>query len=240
MSKKSKPDIDFEKVQRTSLDLDFDVINQFELTPTHKSFTELLFRRDTNIVFVDGPAGSAKTYCAAYTGLHLLRARFAEEMVYIRSIIESASRSMGALPGEVEDKFHPWIIPLKEKLEELLPAGKTSELFDIGVVKAIPVNYVRGLTFKESVVIVDEAQNLTFSELTTILTRFGSNCKMIVVGDSMQSDINGKSGFKPMYKLFDDEQAEESGVFCFKFTEADIMRSEMLKFLVSRLEQYKG
>ena len=238
MSKKIKPDIDFQKVQAASLDMDFKVVSEFELTPAHKSFTELLFRRDTNIVFVDGPAGSAKTYCAAYTGLHLLRARFAEEMVYIRSIIESASRSMGALPGEVEDKFHPWIIPLKEKLDELLPAGVSSNLFDRGIVKAIPVNYVRGLTFKNSVVIVDEAQNLTFSELTTILTRFGDNCKMIVVGDTLQSDINGKSGFKPMYKLFDDSVAEDNGVYCFKFTEADIMRSEMLKFIVSRLEDY--
>ena len=238
MSKKTKPDIDFEKVQADSLDLDFKVISEFELTPAHKSFTELLFRRETNIVFVDGPAGSAKTYCAAYSGLHMLRARFAEELVYIRSIIESASRSMGALPGEVEDKFSPWIIPLKEKLDELLAPGVSRYLFDRGIVKAIPVNYVRGLTFKNSVVIVDEAQNLTFSELTTILTRFGTNCKMIVVGDTLQSDINGKSGFKPMYKLFDDEQAEENGVYCFKFTEADIMRSEMLKFIVSRLEEY--
>ena len=238
MSKKTKPDIDFEKVQADSLDLDFKVISEFELTPAHKSFTELLFRRDTNIVFVDGPAGSAKTYCAAYSGLHMLRARFAEELVYIRSIIESASRSMGALPGEVEDKFSPWIIPLKEKLDELLAPGVSRYLFDRGIVKAIPVNYVRGLTFKNSVVIVDEAQNLTFSELTTILTRFGSNCKMIVVGDTLQSDINGKSGFKPMYKLFDDARAEENGVYCFKFTEADIMRSEMLKFIVSRLEEY--
>ena len=238
MSKKTKPDIDFEKVQADSLDLDFKVISEFELTPAHKSFTELLFRRETNIVFVDGPAGSAKTYCAAYSGLHMLRARFAEELVYIRSLIESASRSMGALPGEVEDKFSPWIIPLKEKLDELLAPGVSRYLFDRGIVKAIPVNYVRGLTFKNSVVIVDEAQNLTFSELTTILTRFGTNCKMIVVGDTLQSDINGKSGFKPMYKLFDDEQAEENGVYCFKFTEADIMRSEMLKFIVSRLEEY--
>ena len=238
MSKKNKPDIDFEKVQADSLDLDFKVISQFELTPAHKSFTELLFQRDTNIVFVDGPAGSAKTYCAAYSGLHMLRARFATEMVYIRSIIESASRSMGALPGEVEDKFSPWIIPLKEKLDELLAPGVSRYLFDRGIVKAIPVNYVRGLTFKDSVVIVDEAQNLTFSELTTILTRFGTNCKMIVVGDTLQSDINGKSGFEPMYKLFDDARAEENGVFCFKFTEADIMRSEMLKFIVSRLEEY--
>ena len=240
MSKKLKADIDFDKIQRASFDLDFKVLNEFELTDAHKSFTELTFKRDTKIVFVDGPAGSAKTYCAAYTGLHLLRGRFVEEMIYIRSIIESASRSMGALPGEVDDKFHPWIIPLKEKLNELLPAGISNELFDRGIVKAIPVNYVRGLTFKNSVVIVDEAQNLTFSELTTILTRFGENSKMIVVGDSRQSDINGKTGFNHMYDIFNDDLSEEEGIYCFKFTEADIVRSEILKYIVERLSEYKG
>ena len=102
------------------------------------------------------------------------------------------------------------------------------------------MNYVRGLTFKNSVVIVDEAQNLTFSELTTILTRFGENSKMIVVGDSRQSDINGKSGFSHMYDIFNDDQSEQEGIYCFKFTEADIMRSEILKYIVSRLGEYKG
>ena len=237
MSKKSKPlkEIDFERVQRRSIDLDFTVTSKFDLQPTHHSFVELMFRRDTNMVFVDGPAGSAKTYCAAYVGLHMIRGRLAEEMVYIRSIIESASRQMGALPGEVEDKFHPWIIPLKEKLDELLDPGVSDNLFSRNIVRALPVNYVRGLTFSDSVVIVDEAQNLTRSELTTIMTRFGEGSKMMIIGDTRQSDINGKSGFKWMFDRFNDQESEEHGIYCFKFTEADIMRSEILKFIVSKL-----
>lgn len=187
------------------------------------------------MVFVDGPAGSAKTYCAAYAGLHMLRGRVIEEMVYIRSIIESASRQMGALPGEVEDKFHPWIIPLKEKLDELLDAGVSDNLFSREIVRALPVNYVRGLTFKNSAVVVDEAQNLTRSELTTIMTRFGENSKMMIIGDTKQSDINGKSGFKHMFDRFNDQESEDNGIYCFKFTEDDIMRSEILKFIVSKL-----
>jgi phosphate starvation-inducible PhoH-like protein len=239
MSKKPKvtPNIDFERVQRRSIDLDFKVTSSFQLNDTHNSFVELMFQRDTNMVFVDGPAGSAKTFCAAYAGLHMLRRRMVEEMVYIRSIIESASRQMGALPGEVEDKFHPWIIPLKEKLDELLEPGVSDSLFQREIVRALPVNYVRGLTFKDSVVIVDEAQNLTFSELTTIMTRFGESSKMMIIGDTRQSDINGKSGFKKMYSLFDDADSEDHGIYCFKFTEADIMRSELLKFIVSKLDQ---
>ena len=234
MSKKS---LDAGEIQRKSIDLKFKVSTQYELRDTHKSLVELGFQHDTKIMFVDGPAGSAKTFCAAYLGLHLIRGRYVEEMTYIRSIIESASKSMGALPGEVEDKFHPWSIPLQEKLDELLEPGVSCHLFNKNIVRAIPVNYVRGLTFKHSFVIVDESQNLTFSELTTILTRFGEGSKMVVIGDTRQSDINGKSGFKKMYDIFDDEESEENGIYCFKFTEADITRSEILKFIVHKLDR---
>ena len=110
-----------------------------------------------------------------------------------------------------------------------------SSLFETNTIKAVPVNYVRGLTFKDSVVIVDEAQNLTKSELVTILTRFGEDSKMLVIGDTLQSDINGRSGFNDIYNTFNDKESEENGVYCFKFTENDIMRSEMLKFIVRKL-----
>ena len=165
----------------------------------------------------------------------MLKAHRVDEIVYIRSIIESASKSMGSLPGEVDDKFMPWTLPLQEKLSELISAATIPNMFESDIIKAVPVNYVRGLTFKDSVVIVDEAQNLTRSELTTILTRFGEDSKMLVIGDTLQSDINGRSGFNEIYNIFDDKESEEHGVFCFRFTENDIMRSEMLKFIVSKL-----
>lgn len=231
-----EPDAIVKKVARNTIDLNFKVLNQFELKTVHKSFEALAFHRDSNVVFVDGPAGSAKTYCAARTGLHLLRSKAVEEMVYIRSIIESASKSMGSLPGEVDDKFSPWVIPLKEKLDELLPAGVSRNLLDNEIVRAIPVNYVRGLTFNDAVVIVDEAQNLTRSELITIMTRLGERSKMFIIGDTQQSDINGKSGFKEIYDLFDDEQSEEAGMYCFKFEHCDIVRSAIVSYIVSRLE----
>ena len=223
------------KIHQKSHDTNFKVVPKFQLGDVHKSFVELGFRRDTKMMFVDGPAGSAKTFCAALLGLNLIKARAVEELIYIRSIIESASKSMGSLPGEVDDKFYPWSIPLKEKLDELLEPGMSTELFDRGFVKAIPVNYVRGLTFADSVVIVDEAQNLTESELTTIMTRFGENCKMLIIGDSKQSDINGKSGFNSVMEKFNDRESEENNIFCFKFTENEITRSEILKFIVKKL-----
>lgn len=231
----SKKQLDERSIQRNHFDFNFEVSKRFKLKDSHKSFVELGFVKDTNIMFVDGPAGSAKTFCAAYLGLNLLKNRTLDEIVYIRSIIESASKSMGSLPGEIDDKFYPWSIPLKEKLDELLVPGVSNMLFDTGTVRAIPVNYVRGLTFARSFVIVDEAQNLTKSELVTIMTRFGEDCKMVIVGDTRQSDINGKSGFHEMYNTFNDESSEQNGIYCFKFTEQDIMRSELLKFIVNKI-----
>lgn len=225
-----------QRILKGSIDLNFKVLNEFELRDVHKSFEALAFSKQSTMVFVDGPAGSAKTYCAARTGLHLLKSRQVEEMVYIRSIIESASKSMGSLPGEVEDKFSPWVTPLKEKLDELLPAGVSKDLLQHDIVRAIPVNYVRGLTFNDAVVVVDEAQNLTRSELITIMTRMGERSKMIIIGDTQQSDINGKSGFKEIYNLFDDEESEQAGMYCFKFEHCDIVRSEVVSYIISKLE----
>lgn len=231
----SKRQLDGKILHKNEFEFNFEISKQFKLKDSHKSFVELGFTKDTNMMFVDGPAGSAKTFCAAYLGLHLLKSHRVEEIVYIRSIIESASKSMGSLPGEIDDKFYPWSIPLKEKLDELLVPGVSTMLFDTGHVRAIPVNYVRGLTFMNSFVIVDEAQNLTHSELVTIMTRFGTDSKMVIIGDTRQSDINGKSGFNKMYDTFNDTESEQHGIYTFKFTEQDIMRSELLKFIVSKI-----
>ena len=224
-----------EFVSKKNMDLSFDIKAKHKLTTVHKSFVELCYNSDTKMAFVDGPAGTAKTYCAAYLALNLLKGHKVDEIVYIRSIIESASKSMGSLPGEVDDKFLPWTLPLQEKLHELISPSDTSHLFSQNIIKAVPVNYVRGLTFADSAVIVDEAQNLTKSELITIMTRFGEDCKMVIIGDTLQSDINGRSGFAEIYDKFNDKESEENGIYCFKFTEKDIMRSKMLRFIVKKL-----
>lgn len=226
------------KLER-NIDTNFKIVQKYKLTDTHNSLVELGYRDKTKMLFIDGPAGTAKTYCASLLALNLLKSHRMGEIVYIRSIVESASKSMGALPGEVDDKFLPWTLPLMEKMNELLPSSEVKHLFDRDIIRAVPVNYVRGLTFTDAVVIVDEAQNLTFSELTTILTRFGENTKMLVIGDTKQSDINGRSGFRPIYNCFNDEESETQGIFCFKLSEQDIMRSEILRFIVKKIEANK-
>tara|TARA_R110002167_G_scaffold98020_8_gene258386 strand:- start:8269 stop:8835 length:567 start_codon:yes stop_codon:yes gene_type:complete len=186
------------------------------------------------MLLLDGVAGTAKTYIAVYTALELLKASKVDHIIYIRSVVESSSRSIGALPGELEDKFSPYSMPLLDKMGEILDKQTITSLMDGQYIKAIPVNFVRGLTFNNSFVIIDEAQNLTRSELTTILTRFGRNSKYIVCGDCKQSDIKD-SGFNKVFELFDTEFSRKNDIHSFKFGTEDIVRSPILKHITQIL-----
>lgn len=215
----------------------FKIHNEFKLNDVHNSFVQMLLHRDTKMTFVDGPAGSAKSYLAVYAALQLLQKKQINQIVYIRSIVESASKSIGSLPGEVGDKFHPWALPLIEKLDELVGSKVGGDLMREGFIKCMPVNFVRGLTFRDSVVIVDEIQNMVWGEAVATLTRFGENSKYVIIGDSFQSDIGSKSCFTRVLNAFDNEECELNGIHCFKFTENEVVRSEILKFIVKKLEE---
>lgn len=219
-----------------SWDLGFDIEFKFKSNDKHKSFIGTTIRPDTKMVFVDGPAGTAKTYLATYCAASLLKKHVVENIIYIRSVVESASQKMGSLPGEVDDKFAPWSMPMVEKLDELVGIPARKELIERSFVSCVPVNFVRGLTFNDSVVIVDEAQNLTQGELITILTRFGANSKFIIVGDTRQSDIGNRSGFGPVMRCFNNVESEDQDIFTFEFGEDEIVRSEILKFIVKQLD----
>jgi len=216
-------------------DLDFKINEDYKLTSKQVAFLVKALQQDTRMCIVDGPAGTAKTYLAVLTALKMLNRKQIDNIIYIRSIVESASRSMGALPGELEEKFAPWSMPLIDKLEEITTTNAGNNLLSKGYIKCIPVNFTRGLTFKNACVIIDEAQNMTKSELTTILTRFGEGSKYIVVGDTYQADIGEKSGFKNIYKAFDSQICSDNGINTFKFDSDDIVRSKILRFIVERL-----
>lgn len=206
----------------------------FPFTDNQTSFYYLTQNDKTNMVFLDGPAGSSKTHCAVYGALELLRDRKVDNILYIRSAVESASKSMGFLPGELNSKFENYAIPLLQKLNEVLDKTTIHSLMENDYIQAIPVNFVRGQTFNNVCVIADESQNFTRSELNTILTRFGKNSKFFILGDSKQKDIRD-SGFEDVYKLFDTEFSRKNNIHCFKFDVGDIVRSQILKHITQVL-----
>ena len=212
-------------------------LNKIKFTEKQKEFYSLASSEETKIMFVSGPAGSSKTFISVYTALRLLSQSPDLDLIYIRTIIESAEKGLGALPGDLNEKFNPYMIPLMEKLSEILPKNNTSktDLIEGGRVDAMPINFLRGMSWNDKIIIMDEAQNATFKELTTLITRIGEGCKIFICGDLLQSDINGKSGFGQMMDLFDDDESKEKGVHCFRFSISDIKRSRILKYIIKKL-----
>lgn len=203
---------------------------QLPLTDNQISFHHLSQNDKTNMIFLDGPAGSAKSYCAIYSALELLKDRKVDKIIYIRTVIESASRSLGYLKGDENEKFAAYTMVLNEKCLEIVDKQTFLALTEQEYIKAIPVNFARGLTFNNSLVIFDEAQNATISELTTILTRFGRNTKYFICGDTKQSDIKD-SGFQKIYDLFDTDFSYKNNIHCMKFDSSDVVRSAILKHI---------
>ncbi len=211
-----------------------------KLTEKQKVFLNLSTEDTTKIMFVSGPAGSTKTYMAVMSALRHLQKDNSLDLLYVRTAIESADKGLGALPGTIEEKFNPYMAPLEDKLQELLPNNSTikTDLLKSGRVQAMPINYLRGANWTNKIVVADESQNFTFRELVTMITRIGENSKLFICGDSMQSDINGKSGFTPMVNLFNDEESKEKGIHTFWFNESDILRSEILKYIITKLKEH--
>ena len=211
----------------------------FKFTTRQKKFLATLLDPSVQIFFVSGPAGSSKTYMSLYGCLRLLAENPEKELLYVRSIAESADKGLGSLPGDITDKFDPFLMPLYDKLDEIIFEGDTAFLKQEGRISAVPINFLRGANWNQKLIVADEAQNFTFKELTTLVTRIGEDSKLIICGDFMQSDINGKTGFSEMFDIFKDDESSNNGIHCFKFNKSDIVRSKILKFIISKLETYK-
>jgi len=222
--------------EQQNWELNFNIKSKFKFSEKHQRFIQTLIDEKTKMVFADGFAGTAKTYLSVYGALTLLEARKVEQIIYLRSVVESATQKIGHLPGELDQKFQPYSLPLIDKLDELVSKTTSDKLVKQEYIKCLPVNFTRGLTFHNSVVIIDEAQNLTRQELVTLLTRCGEETKYVIIGDTNQSDINGKSGFKPILQAFDTDNSVVNGIHTFKFEKSETVRSKLLKHIVQVLE----
>ena len=211
-------------------------IDERQLTPKQIELLNLLQNKTTKLVFISGPAGTSKTYTSILAGLNLLNQKRVSEIVYVRSIVESSDNKLGFLPGEMDEKMSPYIQPLIDKLEELLPKHDIEKLKKEERIHGFPINFLRGLSWNAKCIVADEAQNMTKKELITLITRVGEFSKLFICGDPDQSDINGKSGFVPTMNIFDDEESRNNGIYVFKFDEDDIVRSGLVKFILKKLK----
>jgi phosphate starvation-inducible PhoH-like protein len=223
------------------LDFDLKIRESIKWTDKQKELFSIIQDKTTKMVYIRGCAGTSKTLSAIYCGLQELNAKKFNELVYIRGAIESADQKLGMLPGEISSKIEPYLIPLMEKLDEFLIEPQIKALVNGEFVSGAPVSFLRGRHMANKYIVVDEAQSLSFSELTTIITRLGEFSKVIICADPMQSDLpsNKQGGFDKMFKIFSDEESKQNGIRTFEFSPEDIVRSKLVKFIVEKLEIYK-
>tara|TARA_R110001606_G_scaffold7837_1_gene34240 strand:+ start:73 stop:750 length:678 start_codon:yes stop_codon:yes gene_type:complete len=215
------------------------LLGHIELTEKQREFHQIMRDPQTRIVFISGPAGTAKTFLSVYTALYKYNEDKLLKILYLRSLAESAERGMGFLKGSIDDKFNPYMGPLEDKLDELLNGPEKKQIQDRKVLEAAPINFLRGCTWRDKVVIVDEAQNMTTRELTTIITRISRNTTLYLCGDSMQSDIKA-TGFNKFCNIFDDKESRLLGVHHLQFTKEDIMRDKIISYLVDKIEKSRS
>ena len=144
--------------------------------------------RDNDLTFALGPAGTGKTYIAIALAVAALKNKEARKLILSRPAVE-AGEKLGFLPGDMKDKIDPYLQPLYDALEDMLPAVKLKEYMESGTIQIAPLAFMRGRTLNDAVIILDEAQNTTTHQMKMFLTRLGTNGKMIITGDTTQIDL---------------------------------------------------
>lgn len=176
-------------------------------------------------VIVLGPSGTGKTYIAATYAANLYVNKKIDRIIVTRPAV-SVGKSLGALPGTMEEKFGPWLSPVLSVLEEHLGKNKLETDIKNGNIQMAPLEYMRGSSFKDAFVLADECQNLDVAQFKMLVTRIGDNCKLVMNGDIRQSDIKEQSGLSKAIHLAKKYNIDASVV---EFTLEDVVRSDICK-----------
>lgn len=193
--------------------------------------------KDNDIVFAIGPAGTGKTYLAVAFAVAALKNKEVNRIVLTRPAVE-AGESLGFLPGDLSEKVDPYLRPLYDALEEMIPYEKLETYFEKKVVEVIPLAYMRGRTINNAFVILDEAQNSTTLQMKMFLTRLGPNSKAIITGDVTQIDLPRRdmSGLVQIQEILKNVQ----DISFLYFEKSDVVRHKLVKDIINAYEKFQG
>ena len=183
----------------------------------------------TDMVFAIGPAGTGKTYLSIALAVKALKEKRAKKIILSRPAVE-AGEKLGFLPGDMKDKIDPYLQPLYDALEDMLPAVKLQDMMEKRIIQIAPLAFMRGRTLSDAVVILDEAQNTTTAQIRMFLTRMGWNTKMIITGDLTQVDLprGTTSGLREAVSVLKDVD----GISIVNMDERDIVRHKLVTRIV--------
>ena len=192
--------------------------------------------KSSDMIFTIGPAGSGKTYVSIALAVRALKNREIRKIILSRPAVE-AGEKLGFLPGDMREKIDPYLQPLYDALEEMLPQQKLTEYMEKGIIQIAPLAFMRGRTLSNAVVILDEAQNTTSSQIKMFLTRMGNNTKMIITGDTTQIDLppSQRSGLIEAMRIL----AGVEGIAFVRLNQGDIVRHRLVARIVEAYEKEK-
>ncbi len=191
---------------------------------------------ETNdMMFAVGPAGTGKTYLSIALAVKALKEKTAKKIILSRPAVE-AGEKLGFLPGDMKDKIDPYLQPLYDALEDMIPAVKLQDMIEKHIIQIAPLAFMRGRTLSDAVVILDEAQNTTTAQIRMFLTRMGWNTKMIITGDVTQIDLphGQKSGLVESIQILKGIE----GIEFIEMTKKDIVRHKLVTSIVNAYEKH--
>jgi phosphate starvation-inducible PhoH-like protein len=201
-------------------------------TPNQKKMVDL--SEDNDIIFAIGPAGTGKTYTAVALAVRALKNKEIRKIILTRPAVE-AGENLGYLPGDLKEKIDPYLRPLYDALDDMIPLDKLNYYMANRVIEVAPLAFMRGRTLDHAYIILDEAQNTTDSQLKMFLTRIGSSAKCIVTGDITQIDLP-KSQRSGLFKALD-ILSDIKGIATVYLTEQDVVRHPLVKKIITAYEK---
>ena len=189
----------------------------------------------SDMIFAVGPAGTGKTYLSIALAVKAMKEKHAKKIILSRPAVE-AGEKLGFLPGDMKDKIDPYLQPLSDALEDMIPASRLQDMMDKHIIQIAPLAFMRGRTLSDAVVILDEAQNTTPAQIRMFLTRMGWNTKMIITGDMTQIDLpkGQQSGLKEALHLLGGIE----GISVVGFSKKDIVRHKLVTRIVNAYEAH--
>ena len=222
------------QIEKTGDTIVFSVTGK-PIVPRSENQLKLVKEYETNdMLFAIGPAGSGKTYTAIALAVRALRDKQVRRVILTRPAVE-AGEKLGFLPGDLKDKLDPYLQPLYDALNDMIPPAKLQKFMEDGTVQIAPLAYMRGRTLDNAFVILDEAQNTTLSQIKMFLTRMGRNAKFIVTGDVTQVDLPHKSD-SGLVRAMNTVKGIK-GIGFVEFNKGDIVRHELVKHIVEAFDK---
>ena len=224
------------QIERTDDTIVFSVTGK-PIVPRSENQLKLVKEYEKNdMIFAIGPAGSGKTYTAIALAVRSLKNKEIKKIILSRPAVE-AGEKLGFLPGDMKDKIDPYLQPLYDALQDMIPAAKLKEYMELNIIQIAPLAFMRGRTLNDAVVILDEAQNTTTQQIKMFLTRMGMNTKMIVTGDMTQIDLpsSQKSGLVQAMHILKGVK----GISFIELNKKDIVRHKLVTRIVEAYEKFE-